>query len=434
MKQIVIIGDSAAGVAAVEAIRKKDESSKIIVLSEENYPSYCRCVISDYLAGKVTEDKLIYRNNEFFKEKNAELLLGKEVIKVDPKKNKITAEDLTADSKKDKDKSKKVTKLQFDYDTLLLANGASPKYPDLKGLNKKGVFGFRTIKDTKDILGLVTMADTACVLGGGLIGLKAAYGLKKRGLDVKIIIRSPQVLSQVVDNQAASFVQKRLIDNGIEVITGRSVEEIVGNGDVKAVRLDNGKVIACQIVVVAKGVKPNTEIISESEIKLGEGVCVDDFMKTNVTNIYAAGDVCETFDVTLNKPLVNALWPHAVEQGKIAGSNIAGENIKYTGSLGMNSVEFFDLPVVSMGIFKEKENHQILSKSYPDENIYKKLVLEGNKLVGAVLTANINQSGVFLKLIKERIDITNIKDKLLNDNFSYPDIRDLIREEERTYV
>jgi len=432
VKQIVIIGDSAAGVATVEAIRKKDKESKIIVLSDENFPSYCRCVISDFLAGKVSEDKLIYRSQEFFKENNVELLLNKEVIKVDPKKNRVAAEDISENKKEDK--KSKSAKLQFDYDVLVLANGASPKFPELPGIKKKGVFGFRTIKDTKDILQFVTMADSACVLGGGLIGLKAAYGLKKRGLDVKVIIKSPQVLSQVVDKQAAEFVGKRLSDNGIEILTGSDVTEILGNGDIKAVKLDSGKVIACQIVVAAKGVKPNTEIISETEIKINEGICVDEYMKTNIPNIYAAGDVAETFDLTVNKTAVNALWPHAVDQGKIAGANIVGENIKYAGSLGLNSLDFFDLPVVSMGIYKQTDNHEVLAKTYPADELYKKLVIEGNRLVGAVLVGNINQSGVFLELIKQKSDISTIKDRLLNENFGYPDIMDLTQGAERSYV
>ena len=432
MKQIVIIGDSAAGVAAVEAIRRKDKDSKIVILSDENYPSYCRCVISDFLAGKVTEDKLVYRSNEFFKENNAELKLSTKVIKVDSKKNRVVAEDILDSSKEDK--KAKINKLQFGYDVLLLANGASPKFPELKGIKKKGVFGFRTIKDTKSMLELVMMSDGACVSGGGLIGLKAAYGLKKRGLDVKVVIRSPHVLSQVIDTQAAELVQKRLSDNGIDILTGKSISEIVGNGDVKAVRLDSGKVVACNIVVVAKGVKPNTDIVAETGIKVNDGVCVDENMKTEIPNIYAAGDVCETFDVTLNKPLVNALWPHAVEQGKIAGANIAGESIKYEGSLGMNSVEFFDLPVVSLGIYKESDNHEVVKKVRPGEEIYKKLVIEGNRLVGAVLVGDINHSGIFLRLIREKIDINSIKDRLLNDNFGYPDIKNLTREEDKTYV
>ena len=418
MKQIVIIGDSAAGVAALEAIRKKDKQSKITVISDEDCSSYCRCVISDYLVGKVQQEQLIYRSAEFFSENNAELILNKEIIRVNPKKNRIIAEDKT----------------QFNYDDLLLANGASPKFPDIKGSNKRGVFGFRTIKDTKEILGLAQIADTACILGGGLIGLKAAYGLKKRGLDVKVIIKSKQVLSQVIDEQAASLFRKRLEENGIQILTGLGVEEILGNGDAKALKLDSGKVIGCQIIIVAKGVGPNIDLVKDTDIQINEGILVDEYMKTNIPNIYAAGDVCETYDIALNKPTVNALWPNAIEQGKVAGKNIVGEQVSYDGSLGMNSVEFFDLPLVSMGVFKQKDNREVLVKSRPDENIYKKLVLEDNRLVGGIFVGNINQSGVFLKLIREKIDISSIKDRLLNDNFGYPDIIELMKEEDKIYV
>jgi len=418
MKQIVIIGDSAAGVAAVEAIRKRDKESKITVLSDEDFPSYCRCVISDYLFGKVKQEQLVYRSNEFFSENNVELILNKKVIKVDPKKNCITAED----------------KSKFNYDYLILANGASPKFPDIKGKNKKGVFGFRTIKDTKEILDLAQIADTACVLGGGLIGLKAAYGLKKRGLDVKVIIKSKQVLSQVLDEQAATLFGKRLEENGIQIMTGLGVEEILGNGDVKAIKLDSGKVIGCQITIIAKGVAPNINLIKDTNIKTNEGIAVDEYMHTNVGNISAAGDVVETLDVATGQSTVNALWPNAVEQGKIAGNNLVGEKSAYEGSIGMNSVEFFDLPMVSMGVYKQKDIHQVLVKSRPAENIYRKLVIENNRLVGAILVGKINQAGVFLRLIRDRIDVSHIRDSILNDNFSYPTIKDLIKEEDKIYV
>jgi len=418
MKQIVIIGNSAAGVAALEAIRKKDKQNKITVISDEDYPSYCRCVISDYLAGKVEQDQLIYRSGEFFSENNIELILNRKIIEVRPKKNQIIAEDKT----------------KFEYDYLVLANGASPKFPDIKGSNKRGVFGFRTIKDTKEILDLAQIADTVCVLGGGLIGLKAAYGLKKRGLDVKVIIKSKQVLSQIIDEQAASLFRKRLEENGIQILTGLGVGEILGNGDAKALKLDSGKVIGCQIIIVAKGVGPNIDLVKDTDIEINKGILVDEYMHTNIENIFAAGDVVETLDIATGQKTINALWPNAVDQGKIAGKNIVGEQVSYDGSIGMNSVEFFDLPLVSMGVFKQKDNHEVLVKSRPDENIYKKLVLEDNRLVGGIFVGNINQSGVFLKLIREKIDISNIKDDLLNDNFSYPNIMDLIKEEDKIYV
>lgn len=423
MKHYIIIGNSAAGIAAVEAIRSKEKESKIIVISDEDFPAYCRCLISYYLAGEVKEDKILYRPDNFYKENNIELLLNKKVIQVDPKKNRIILED----------------KGQLGYDYLLISTGASPKFPqNIKGIKKRGVFGFRTIKDTKDIQGLLPVTKSACVLGGGLIGLKAAYALKKRNIDVKVIIKSKQVLSQMLDFQAALFVQKRLAENGIEIIFGEDVTEVIGNGDIKAVKLDSGKALGCSLIIVGKGVMPNIDLIKDTQIKVGQGIISNPLLQTNVDNIYTAGDVCESFDLTLDEFSLNALWPIAVEQGKIAGKNMAGEHLEYAGSLGLNSIEFFGLPVVSLGIYNSKsaetvgfEELKVLDEKL---NLYKKLILKNNFLVGAVLVGDIKNSGVFLRLIRDKIGVSAIKDKLLQDNFGYPDIIDLIKEKERLYV
>jgi len=421
MKNFIIIGNSAAGVAGIESIRKNDKQSKITVISDEDYNSYCRCLISYYLSGEVKEDKILYRPESFYKENNINLLLNKKVVHIDPKKNRVILED----------------KSNLGYDSLLIATGASPKIPEITGIKKKGVFGFRTIKDAKEIEGLVPVTKTACVLGGGLIGLKAAYGLKKRGVDVKVIIGSKQVLSQMLDFESAQFVQKRLEENGIELILGQNVQEIIGNGDIKAVKLDSGKAIGCSLVIVGKGVSPNIGLIKDTQIKINQGVITGELLDTNIPNIYAAGDVSESFDIALGRHAVNALWPVAVEQGKTAGLNMAGEKTNYQGSVGMNSIEFFGLPIISLGIYKagkEELSLEELKLSQVRSNNYKKLLLRNNVIIGAILIGNIKNSGIFLRLIRERTDISTIKDKLLQEDFAYPDILDLIKEEERIYV
>lgn len=432
MKQFVIIGNSAAGIAAVEAIRKKDRESKVVVISDEAYPAYCRCLISYYLAGEVKEDKLLYRAENFYKENDVEPWLNKKVIRVIPKKNRIIFED----------------KNQLSYDYLLIATGASPKFLQIPGIKKRGIFGFRTIKDIKDIEGLLPLTKTACVLGGGLIGLKAAYALKKRNIEVKVIIGSKQVLSQMLDFLAAGFVQRRLEENGIEILLGQDVKEIIGNGEIKAVKLESGKVLGCSLVIVAKGVSPNIDLIQETEVKVNEGIIANGLLQTNIPNIYTAGDVCESFDLTLGRSSVNALWPVAVEQGKIAGANMAGESINYEGSLGMNSIEFFGLPVISLGIYKIKEQESsgfeelkisdVKNNLYPalarKGGVYKKLILKDNLLVGAILVGDIKNSGILLRLIKERIDVSSFKSRLLKADFGYPDIMDFVKEREKIYV
>lgn len=419
MKHLLIIGNSAAGISCAETIRKKNKEVKITILSKEGCVGYNRCLISYYLAGDIKEDKLVYRPIEFYSDNNIELLLSKKVLRIDPKKNQVHLED----------------NARLDYDVLVLANGASPKYPEIKGIHKKGVFGFRTISDAKEMLELVPLTHTACVLGGGLIGLKAAYGLKKRNLEVKVIVKSSQVLSQILDREAAQMFGQRFAEYGIDIISGSDVQEVIGNGDCKAVKLDSGKVIASSLVVVGKGVKPNTELAEGSGIKTDEGIMVDEYMNTNIPNIYAAGDIAQGYDPILEKTTVNALWPNAVEQGLIAGLNILGENKKYAGSTGMNSVEFFGLPVISFGITRTPDDscEEIISKEQ-NKGIYKKVILKNNIIKGAIFAGRIENIGILLKLAKLHVDVTAIKDKLLRPDFNFAVTKDLKYEKEDFYL
>ncbi len=413
MKQFVIIGNSASGIAAVEAIRSKDKTAKISIISNEEYPVYCRCMISYYLAGEVKEEKLFYRPKDFYQANNLELILNKKVSRVDPKKNRVICEDKT----------------QLGYDTLFIATGSHPQFPSTPGVKKKGVFGLRTLKDAKEISSLIPLTKSICVLGGGLIGLKAAYALRKRGLEVKVVVKSKQILSQMLDNQAAAFLQKRLEENGVELLLGQDVTEIIGEGgDIQAVKLDSGKAFACSMVVVGKGVEPNIDLIKEAGINCNEGITVNNLLQTNIPNVYAGGDVCASS---------HALWPIAVEQGKLAGLNMTGDNLIYDGSLGMNSIEFFGMPVISLGAYKTKEGDTVyeeLKVCDVKENTYKKLVLKNNILVGVILAGKIKNSGVFLRLIREKVNLSSIKDRLLADDFGCPDILDLVKDKEKVYV
>ncbi|HLD82383.1 MAG TPA: FAD-dependent oxidoreductase [Candidatus Omnitrophota bacterium] len=418
MKNIIIIGNSAAGIAAAEAIRDKDKASSITIISDEDYTAYCRCVLSYYLSKESEEERLIYRTQDFYKENNINLILGKRVSRVEPKKNTIILED----------------NQKIEYDYLLIATGSSPKFPDIKGMHKRGIFGLRTIKDAKEILGMLAVTKTVCVLGGGLIGLKAAHALKKRGVDVKVIVKSKQILSQILDKRAADIMQKHLESNGMEILTGLDAAELLGNGDLKAIKLDSGKVIGCEIAIIGKGVSPNTGIVKNTDIKVNAGISVDSRLKTTVDNVFAAGDCVEAYDFVLEKPQVNALWPNAVEQGCLAARNLLGENLVYAGSIGMNSVEFFELPVISMGITKEGEGMEVISSLGQNNNIYKKIVLKDNCIKGVILLGKIENSGLYLELIRKKVNVSSLKEDLLNDSFNYAKIMDLLGTKERIYL
>jgi NAD(P)H-nitrite reductase large subunit len=422
MKHVVIIGNSAAGIAAAESIRQIDKTSKITILSDEGYEAYCRCLLSYYLAGEVDEEKIPYRPKSFYKENNFDLLLNKKVVSVEPEKNRIVLED----------------KSSVGYDSLLIATGASPKFPKgVKGLQQKGVFGLRTLKDAKDIVALLSSSGSVCVLGAGLVGLRVAHALSKRKLKVTVVVKSKQVLSQMLDARAASLVQKKLESNGIEFIMGADAVEVLGGAQVKGIKLDSGKEVPCSLVIVGKGVSANMDLVKDSKVKCADGILTDKFLQSSIPGIYAAGDVCENFDLTIGKTAVNALWPIAIEQGKIAGSRIAGASEAYDGSMGMNSIEFFGLPVISLGVYDIKGASVSLEELETfDENkgMYKKLILKDGKMIGAIMVGDIRASGLLLSLIRNKVDVAPFKDKLLLEDFSYPHIAGKTNEKEQMYV
>ncbi|MDD5688454.1 MAG: FAD-dependent oxidoreductase [Elusimicrobia bacterium] len=409
--EYVIVGSSAAGVSAVEAIRSVDKSGKITVISDENYSIYSRCVLSYYLAGMMTEEKLKYRGEDFFKKHNVDSIVGKKVEAVLPGKKIKLSDGKT-----------------LSFDKLLIATGSRSKMENIPGVEKDGVFGLRNINDARKIEERLGKTKTAVMLGGGLIGLRAAYALHKRGLKVIVVVKSKHILSQMLDEEGAGFIQRRIENKGIKVITGLSAKEITGDKEVSGIILENEEKIDCQIVVIGKGVQANIELVKDAGIKTEWGIIVNESLQTNVTDVFAAGDVAQTKDLVTGESTINALWPNAVIQGKIAGLNMAGKNIKYDGSLGMNSVEFFELPTISYGITKPKgEGYEILVKKNDAQEIYKKIVLKNNKIVGFVLVNDVDNAGVYGSLIRKKIDVSSIKEELLNNNFNFAKILPLVK-------
>ncbi len=414
--QYTIIGCSASGISAIEAIRSRDKKAKITVISDEKKPLYSRCLISYLLAGTIDEDKIWYRPDTFFKENKVDAILGVKAEKIDKK-------EVVLENKK-----------KVKFDKLLIATGASPKLENTPGIDKKGVFPLRTINHTEEIQSMLGKVKNVSVLGGGLIGLRAAYALKNREKDVSVFVRSPQILSQIIDEGSAAIMQKRIEEKGIKIIKGRSAREIKGKDSVEGITLDNNKDINCELVIIGKGVKANTKIAKDAGIKTNWGIVVDEFLRTSSKDIFAAGDVAESFDIALEENSINAIWPVACEQGRIAGLNMLGENIPYDGTLAMNSIEFFGLPVISIGITKPKKDiYKEIIKKDLSKDIYKKVVLRDNVAVGAVFVNSVDTIGIIGTLIKNKVDITSLKDDLLGDCFDYGKIVNLVKSSQKGF-
>jgi NAD(P)H-nitrite reductase large subunit len=258
--------------------------------------------------------------------------------------------------------------------------------------------------------------------------LKSAYGLSAHSKDIRVIVKSGHVLSQVLDRNSASYFEDWIGRKGISIMTGLEATEIAGDNSVKGVVLDDGKMLDCEMVVVGKGVQPNVEIAKESNLNIDEGITVDDHLRTNIDYVYSAGDVAQAKDLLAGEARINALWPNAVEQGKVAGLNMAGAEVVYDGSMTMNSVEFFGLPVISMGITRPKEGFEEIICEDKDKGIYKKIVMKGGVVVGMIFIKDIRSAGVVGALIRKRINASAIKEDLLDENFDFAKIAGLIAE------
>jgi nitrite reductase (NADH) large subunit len=406
----IIIGGSAAGISAVEAIRSIDRTSPIELFSSEGTPFYSRVLLSYYIAGAITKEELHFRPLEFFSENKVTAHLGQRVERVLPESKSIRMEDGR----------------EYPFDRLLIATGSSPKILDIPGKDKKGVVVMRNIDHAQAIVNRVEEIKTACVLGGGLIGLRTGYALSVRGVKVKIIVKSGYVLSQMLDRESAEMIQGTMREHGIDIRTGRDAVEIVGKESVEGIILDDGERINCQLVVIGKGVQPNVDLISSTPIKVNEGIVADETMRTNLPEIYVAGDVAETHDLSTGKMGVNAIWPCAFEQGRVAGLNMAGKKAKYDGSFRMNSLDFYGLPVISMGITRMDGNkfQQVQRKT---KNTYRKLVLKDGRIIGAILVGQVQKAGILTTLLKKRVNVSDYVPFLMSNKINFADLLPLMK-------
>ncbi|HEB73293.1 MAG TPA: NAD(P)/FAD-dependent oxidoreductase [Nitrospirae bacterium] len=395
----VIVGASYAAVGAVEEIRSIDSDGEILIVSDEPYRIYARPLISYYLENRVAEKNMYFRPEEFYEKNRLKFVSGKKVVKVEPDGQKITLDD----------------KSVIDYDRLLICTGGKPFIPPLKGIYSKNVFSFVKWDDAKKIKKLADGAKEVLIVGGGLIGLKAAEGLGGLGLKVTIIEKEASVLPLVLDETAGKILREHLKDNGVDMVTGNVASEILADesGCVTGVALDNGDSHKCGLLIIAIGVRPNIDLIEGTAIEVNRGIVVDRRMRTNVDNIYSAGDVVEAWDILSGSNSVIAIAPLAFEQGKVAGCNMAGGKSAYTGGIAMNSTDVFNMSLMTMGLTKNlDESYEI--KSYKDGEVYKKLVFKDDMLKGVILVGDVDYGGALTQLIRNQADIKDIKDDLAN--------------------
>lgn len=377
----LIVGNSAAGVAAAETLRRLDGSGEIIVVSEEPERAYARCLLPDVLAGMRTPSSLGLRSEDFYRRRGVTLFTATRVVGLGPGENKI----MLADGR------------TLAYDRLLLATGARPVKPGWGGTS--GVFTLRTLADARALRTVAGRVDAAVVAGGGLVGLKAAYGLKRAGVNrVTVVVKSPRLLVRQLDETAAAMVQAELTAMGLAFVFQADIGSLVreAEGRLTGVLLADGRTLPAGLVVAAKGVRPATELLAAAGGAVGKGIRVDECLGTSLPGIYAAGDCIEVTDRWTGEKVGAGLWPLASEQGRLAAANMAGRKVAYPAPLTrMNSARFGKVDVISVGSLDGPE----IVNSH-DGGTYRRLVFDGDRLAGYILAGRVEGAGVYTALVR----------------------------------
>jgi NAD(P)H-nitrite reductase large subunit len=420
MTKYVIIGGSVGAVGAVEAIREVDPIGDVIVISDEPTPAYSRPMIADYLSGEASLEKMFFPTKDFWDKHKVQMRLRKKAVKLDLLQKTVELENAE----------------KINFDKLLIATGGKPFIPKMEGTTRKGVYNFTTMVDTQRIEEAINKAQKAIVIGGGLIGVSAAEALAKRGLKVTIVELKDYILNLILDKEAVKIVETVMQKNGLSIITGRTVQRILGRKDndeaVGAVVLDNGTVIECDMVVVAVGVIPRTELAAQTDLKVNRGILVDKFMQTNVPNVYACGDVAEAYDFIHKTNRVLALWPVARIGGRVAGYNMAGQKCEYPGGTAMSALNYFGVPIISVGLtttLDEAEGYETLTFHDQEASVYRKIVLKDGTIVGMTLVGDVENAGIIFNLMKNQTKVEDFKHKLIADNFSLASLPETLRKQ-----
>ena len=387
----LIIGNGIAGLAAIREIRKKDKEGSISVVSNEGLPTYYRTKLTKYTAESFRDVDLLVATREWYQDNHINLLLNKVAQEIDTKNKTARLDDQTT----------------IAYEKLLLATGSRPFIPPITGKSKEGVFAMRTINDLHDVKNHLDTCAGVVVIGGGLLGLEAAWSLKKLGKDVSIVEFAPYLLPRQLDEEVSKQLYESLEKEGFKIYLNAQTEEVIGETKVERIRLKDGKEIEAGAVIISVGIRPNLDLIKETKIAHDKGIIVDKHLKTNIDNIYAAGDVAEIDHAVLG------LWTVSNAQGQVAGANMVGGQKEFIKPNMFTNLEIGPIKLFSAGVIDHYD------KVYEDKDdlTIKKIFVKDEKIVGTILFGDLKEMNKIRKAVFSNLDINEFLEK--NNHFSF---------------
>ena len=384
----VLIGNSAAAVGCIEGIRRRDPEGEITVVSAERYHTYSRPLISYLLCGKTDEERMKYRPYTFYSDNGCRLISGVSAQSILPEKRTVLLSD----------------KSLLTYDKLLIATGSRPAVPPIKGLESvRKRFTFSSLDDARALEKAIGPESRVLIMGAGLIGLKCAEGISGKVNSIAVVDMADHILPSILDTEGASLVQSHMERRGIRFLLSDPVKELYDG----AAKLSGGTIVEFDVLVIAVGVRPNVELVRDAGGEVNRGICTDEYCRTTLPDVYAAGDCAESFDAVTGEQKVLALLPNAYLQGECAGTNMAGGAKSYRSAIPMNSVGFFGLHIMTAG---SMEGTEYITRT---GDSYKRLIVGENRLKGFIMIGNVARAGIYTSMIRERTPLDTVDFELI---------------------
>jgi phenylglyoxylate dehydrogenase epsilon subunit len=391
----LIIGSSHAGLSALDAIRLQDKEGSLILVTQELCLPYSPTILPYVLSGQAQPEKVFLRDQQSLDGLSVVFKPGAKVVAVDGSSRQVTLQ----------------SGEKIKYEKLLLATGAAPKLPPVQGLQAVPHHVLRTIEDALGLRSKIRKGGTALVMGAGLIGLHAAENLAKGDMKVVVVEALSQVLPGYFDEEASQIICKAFSDNGIKIRLNEKVSRVERGDGETALSLVSGESISAGLIVVATGVQPRVEVLAGSGVEVDQGILVDERMRTNVSGIWAAGDVAQARGFFESSKILNATLPNAVEQGRIAGMDMVEDPALkgYQGAVSLTTYRFFGHRAFSVGMIKPEAGCEVEKFVVPESFKYQKLVFKEDQLVGASGFNSDLDPGIMVQLIRRKAYLGDVK-------------------------
>jgi len=403
----LILGNSAAGLTAIDAIRERDRDGAITVVSREPEPAYSRVALPYLLSREKQLSQVTLHGPEYYEANGVELIAGVGASAVDTGAKTVSLDDGRS----------------LPYDRLLIATGSASRVPPIAGIEDAGVCYHWTLADTRKIEAQMQGAQSCFVIGAGFISLLTVSALiKVADLKYTVVEIAGQVMPQLLDAEGGHALERAMREKGIDLLLGEQVAAIERGRSGYGITLKSGKTVDADMVVCGAGVRPNADFLAGSGIEVARGVLVDERQETSAPDVFAAGDCAEGSDLLSGERAVHAIWPTAIDQGRVAGANMAGDSWTYAGSLSWNVTELFGLSSASVGEFREREGCEPIVFHNPGANVYRKLLLEDGRIVGAVVIGraeHVQDLGVVQAMIRRRTDVSRWRHMLHGERINY---------------